>query len=141
MGAIKRVLPPTVVVLLLESLILAQDRGMGVVRRPETERVALVIGNAAYQNSPLLNPTNDARDFAQALNRSGFEIIHKENATQNEMKRAIRLFGEKIRSGGVGLFYYAGHGMQVDGRNYLIPPEEVGTGRGCLSRSTPVGAK
>jgi uncharacterized caspase-like protein len=73
------------------------------------------------KDSPLQNSTNDARDIAQALSSLGFDVIHKENLSNNEMKKAIRDFGARIRSGGVGLFYYAGHGVQVDGRNYLIP--------------------
>lgn len=84
-------------------------------------RVALVIGNSAYETAPLRNPVNDAEDIAQALGELGFEIIHKENVRQNDMKRAIREFGEKIRNSDVALFYYAGHGVQVNGQNYLIP--------------------
>ncbi len=68
-----------------------------------------------------MNPVNDARDIAQALTRLGFEVIHRENLSQSEMKRAIRAFGEKIRSSDVSLFYYAGHGIQVNGENYLVP--------------------
>jgi len=84
-------------------------------------RVALVIGNGAYEVGPLKNPVNDARAVAQALGGVGFEVLKYENLTQNEMKRAIRAFGEKLRAGAVGLFYYAGHGVQVQGENYLIP--------------------
>jgi hypothetical protein len=83
--------------------------------------VALVIGNGAYANTPLKNPVNDARDVAQALRELGFEVIHKENVNQNDMKRAIRAFGESGRAAGVRLFYYAGHGVQVNGENYLVP--------------------
>ncbi len=108
-------------ILLIASAVDAQERGIGIAGGADQLRTALVIGNGAYQNSPLLNPTNDARDVAQALTRFGFTVIHKENLRQQEMKMAIREFGEKLMSGGVGLFYYAGHGMQVAGRNYLIP--------------------
>jgi len=85
------------------------------------QRVALVIGNSAYATSPLKNPVNDARGVTKALQGLGFEVIYKENLGQNDMKRAVRAFGEKIRSGGIGLFYYAGHGVQVNGVNYLVP--------------------
>jgi len=85
------------------------------------KRVALVIGNSTYTAAPLKNPVNDARDMAQSLVALGFEVIHRENLNQNDMKRSIRAFGEKIRGGGIGLFYYAGHGVQVRGINYLIP--------------------
>jgi uncharacterized caspase-like protein len=84
-------------------------------------RVALVIGNSTYKDSPLLNPGNDARAMAGSLHNFGFEVLYGENLSQNDIKRNIRSFGEKIRNGGVGLFYYAGHGIQVRGSNYLIP--------------------
>src|SRR5207237_1273856 len=67
------------------------------------------------------NPVNDAQDIAQALRDISFDVIFKENLNQNDMKRTIRAFGEKLRGGGVGLFYYAGHGVQVKGINYLVP--------------------
>lgn len=112
-----------VLILLLTSPIYAQQRDI----KPQNsssnseKRVALVIGNSAYTDAPLKNPVNDARDMAQALAALGFEVIHKENLNQNDMKRAIREFGSKIRNGGVGLFYYAGHGVAVKGINYLVP--------------------
>ena len=87
----------------------------------QTQRVALVIGNAAYKDAPLSNPINDARAFAQALQESGFSVILRENTDQRGMLAALREFGDRLRAGGTGLFYYAGHGMQIKGRNYLIP--------------------
>lgn len=84
-------------------------------------RNALVIGNSAYTQGPLRNPVNDARAMAKALGDTGFHVILVENASQAAMQRAVREFGDRISKGGVGLFYYAGHGMQVKGRNYLIP--------------------
>ena len=60
-------------------------------------------------------------NMAMTLKELGFVVIHKENADQITMKRVIRQFGRKLREGGIGLFYYAGHGVQVKGRNYLIP--------------------
>ncbi|MEX2190365.1 MAG: caspase family protein [Bacteroidota bacterium] len=85
------------------------------------ERVALVIGNSDYAVAPLLNPVNDARDIARNLESYGFKVILKENASFNDMKRAIREFGRSLHTNSVGLFYYSGHGMQVNGENYLIP--------------------
>jgi uncharacterized caspase-like protein len=84
-------------------------------------RVALVIGNAKYKDSPLLNPVNDARALSAALRAAGFEVIelHEQGATA--MRKAIREFGEKLRGKDAGLFYFAGHGVQVRGRNYLVP--------------------
>jgi hypothetical protein len=87
-------------------------------------RTALVIGNGDYRNSPLRNPVNDAKAMADILADLGFYVIKGENLTQNRMKRQIDRFGKKIEQGGVGLFYYAGHGMQVKGYNYLIPVDE-----------------
>jgi hypothetical protein len=84
-------------------------------------RIALVIGNSAYSASPLRNPVNDARAMAQTLEGAGFDVILGEDLNQTEMKRAMREFGGKLSNDAVGLFYYAGHGMQVGGRNYLIP--------------------
>jgi hypothetical protein len=84
-------------------------------------RLALIIGNGDYKSSPLKNPLNDARDMAAMLQQLGFQVIHEENATRKQMDIAIRNFGQKLSSGGTGLFYFAGHGMQVKGRNFLIP--------------------
>ena len=87
----------------------------------QERRTALVIGNGSYRSAPLRNPVNDAKDIASALRKLGFTVIHKQNATQKEMETSIRKFGERLRKGGVGLFYYAGHGLQVNGINYIIP--------------------
>ena len=67
-------------------------------------------------------PVNDANDIAKTLRKLGFAVIHKENATQREIENSIREFGNVWRNGGgVRLFYYAGHGFQVNGINYIIP--------------------
>jgi Caspase domain len=88
------------------------------------KRVALVIGNGAYANAPVLkNPPNDARDMAKALRELGFDVTSGINVNQKEMKRLVREFGQKLKSGGSGLFYYAGHGVQSRGRNFLIPTD------------------
>ena len=89
-------------------------------------RVALVIGNSNYGGDlgVLPNPANDARLMAQALKQVGFEVIEIEDADQQAMKQAISDFGEKLSNAGegsTGLFFYAGHGVQVGGTNYLIP--------------------
>lgn len=94
-------------VLLLPSSMYAQQRWMEIMKSSSEQRVALVIGNSAYEVAPLKNPVNDARDMAQALSALGFEVIHRENLTRNDMKRAIREFGTRIRNSGVGLFYVA----------------------------------
>lgn len=88
---------------------------------PAEPRVALVIGNGHYKQAPLTNPVNDARAIAKALSGSGFAVTEKEDLALKDMHIALRDFGDALRRGGVGLFYFAGHGVQVKGRNYLIP--------------------
>lgn len=84
-------------------------------------RLALVIGNGAYKQAPLANPVADARLMDQVLREAGFEVMRAENATLREMRRLVREFGDRLqRSKGVGLFYFAGHGVQLRGENYLI---------------------
>ncbi len=83
--------------------------------------VALVIGNSAYASGPLRNPTNDARAMAQTLRELGFEVLAHEDLGYQAMRRAILDFGNRLPQSGVALFYYAGHGIQVNAKNYLIP--------------------
>ena len=90
---------------------------------PSSQRLALVIGNGAYKEAPLKNPANDAQDMAKVLEESGFSVILKTDADRRTMDEAIQEFGKRLMSGGVGLFFYAGHGIQVAGANYLIPVE------------------
>ena len=85
------------------------------------QRVALVIGNSAYVASPLKNPVNDAEDMAQTLRTLNFRVALYQNATHRQMIEAISAFGQDLKKGGVGLFYFAGHGVQSKGRNFLIP--------------------
>nr|VFJ47737.1 MAG: Caspase domain-containing protein [Candidatus Kentron sp. FW]VFJ62276.1 MAG: Caspase domain-containing protein [Candidatus Kentron sp. FW] len=84
-------------------------------------RIALVIGNWTYKSSPLTNPQHDASAMAKALRAVRFQVIHRENLSRKSFHHAVREFGDRIHKGGVGLFFYAGHGMQVKGKNYLIP--------------------
>jgi uncharacterized caspase-like protein len=86
------------------------------------KRLALVIGNGRYKDSPLINPPNDARAMAAVLTDLGFKVTKLEDATLKQMNVAVRDFGDTLRkNGGVGLFFYAGHGIQIRGRNYLVP--------------------
>jgi hypothetical protein len=110
-----------ILLLVLRAITEAQQPPLGRDASPAERRVALVIGNSAYTTAPLKNPVHDASDMAQALRELGFDVVYKENLNQPDMKRAIRALGEKLRSGAVGLFYYAGHGVQVRGENYLVP--------------------
>lgn len=85
-------------------------------------RVALVIGNSTYQAAGALrNPVNDARAMARALRERGFEVILRENTGKVTFERAVQEFGEKLTEGATALFFYAGHGFQVNGRNFLVP--------------------
>jgi len=84
-------------------------------------RIALIIGNGAYKSAPLKNPVKDARDMAALLKSLGFAVTLKVDAEQKDMEEAVRQFGLDLRQGGVGLFYFAGHGLQVGGNNYLVP--------------------
>jgi hypothetical protein len=88
---------------------------------PAEQRVALVIGNSAYPSSRLPNPVNDAKAMADKLRALGFDVILKTDASQREMTRSFSEFGRKLVPGSVSLFYFAGHGMQVRGKNFLIP--------------------
>ena len=87
------------------------------------ERVALVVGNAAYPQAPLVNPLHDARAMADLLRRAGFSVDQELETSQAQLTEAVARFGAAIRDPKVkfGLFYYAGHGLQQDWRNYLVP--------------------
>ncbi|MEC9343475.1 MAG: caspase family protein, partial [Pseudomonadota bacterium] len=86
------------------------------------ERVALVIGNGAYENAdPLPNPPNDARAVSGALRNVGFEVVEGVDLDRRGMERAIRDFLREATDAKIALMFYAGHGMQVGGRNYLVP--------------------
>lgn len=89
------------------------------------QRVALVIGNSNYQNAPQLeNPDNDAQSMAQFLNSAGFEVVAATDLGQNDMLRVVQDFSAKVSARGpntVAMVYYAGHGVQLAGENYLVP--------------------
>ncbi|MBS1808050.1 MAG: SUMF1/EgtB/PvdO family nonheme iron enzyme [Acidobacteria bacterium] len=119
---IRLVLPLVAGLALLPQMIFhaRQDRGLTVTAQGE-RRVALVIGNSAYALGALANPVNDARDIAATLRQANFEVLFGENQNRRQMRELIRQFGDKIRNGGVGLFFFAGHGVQVNSTNFLIP--------------------
>lgn len=98
----------------------AQSEGtIKVMRLPKT---ALVIGNSNYTVAPLRNPANDARAIAAALRQTGFQVMAKLDAGQEEMSAAIAAYIEAIKARDcVGLFYFAGHGLQLAWRNYMLP--------------------
>ena len=98
------------------------DRNIEVVEA-SGERIALIIGNSDYSIGQLRNPVNDANLMKQVLEEQGFTVLKYTNATQNEMREAFGEFSERLSDGCVGLFYYAGHGVQLDGVNYLVPTD------------------
>jgi caspase domain-containing protein len=96
----------------------------GALAQAAEPRVALVIGNSQYSSGALPNPVNDAKMISDTLSGIGFDVIMRRDADQNAMKRAIQEFGSRLEKAGdnaVGLFFYAGHGVQLNGHNYLIP--------------------
>ena len=96
-------------------------------------RLALVIGNSAYRIAPLVNPVNDANAMSATLESLGFGVTKLVNASKAQMTDAIRRFGDDLQRGGVGLFYYAGHGVELESRhvaylteneNFLLPVDD-----------------
>lgn len=89
---------------------------------PRDIRVALVIGNSAYAVSPLLNPVNDARAMSEALRGLGFSVIELRDAQKNQMAEAVAKMHDTLKGKqGIGMLYYAGHGVQYDWRNFMVP--------------------
>lgn len=85
-------------------------------------RVALVIGNSAYRHtSTLKNPNNDATDVANVLRRLGFAVTYGADLDKKAMEGAIDRFANQLGGAELAVFFYAGHGLQVSGENYLVP--------------------
>lgn len=100
------------------SFLLALEGGAAAAEK----RVALVIGNSAYRHAPeLRNPKNDAGDIAAALDRLGFKVVKGFDLDKTGMDRTVRDFAGALTGADVGVFFYAGHGLQVSGVNYLAP--------------------
>lgn len=104
---------------------------------PDPSRLALIIGNNAYPDSPLKNPVNDAQDMGKLLTNAGFTVTSHIDIRHKEMAAAIDRFGTAIRNPEVKLvvFYYAGHGVQLDWRNYLLPIDAVADTSATLRQS------
>ena len=113
----------TGLLVLIGAPLWAEDKGIRVEHKEmvSEQRVALVIGNANYKIRPLNNPVNDAVAMVDALEKCGFTVLQYKDLNRTDMFEAVRAFGNSIKGGGVGLFYYSGHGIQVGGKNYLIP--------------------
>ena len=99
-------------------LLAAASRGA---RAAAGSRVALVIGNAGYKVGALKNPINDARAIAGSLRNMGFEVTQREDTSLRDMIESLRQFSVQGQNAEVRVVYYAGHGLQVKGRNYLLP--------------------
>jgi formylglycine-generating enzyme required for sulfatase activity len=97
-------------------------KGFKVVTADDHKPLALVIGNRSYQYQSLSNTINDAVDIAAVLRQIGFEVVLRKNLNKAQMNQAINQFGKRLlQSQAVGLFYFSGHGANVNGRNYLLP--------------------
>ena len=104
---------------LVACLLTAQTRRLEPIT--VSRKLALVIGNQAYQQSPLRNPVRDATAIGRLLSEMGFEVTLKQDVKLREMSEAIGAFTSHLHSGDLALFFYSGHGMQINGENYLNP--------------------
>ncbi len=119
MKIIKIILFCLILILLAEA---AGDRSIYRKKHGNENKVALVIGNSKYTHfSPLKNTLNDAEDMQKILKTKGFDVLYLKDGNLRSMKKIVRKFSKKLKQGGVGFFYYAGHGLEVAGKNYLIP--------------------
>nr|WP_321267418.1 caspase family protein [uncultured Sulfurimonas sp.] len=111
------------VFLVLCSVIFADSRALYLKKYENEKKLALVIGNNTYsgQLSKLQNPINDATDVKKALEKTGFEVIFLTDATQAQMDEKLREFSDKLKKSAIGLFYFAGHGLEIANQNYLVP--------------------
>ena len=104
--------------------LLAQFVALPALAQPQERRVALVIGNSAYKNAPALpNTPNDARDTAEALRKVGFEVVDGIDLDKRGMDAAVSRFARLAQEADAVMFYYAGHGFQFNGENFLVPVE------------------
>ena len=94
----------------------------GTMKLLKLPKIALVMGNSNYKGAPLANPANDARAMAAALKATGFDVTLRMDAGRSDMASAVQTYSTALASTkGVGLFYYAGHGVQLAWRNYMMP--------------------
>lgn len=103
----------------------------------DTQRVALVIGNSRYETlAPLSSPSNDAQLIAQTLETMGFDVSLGRDLSIKQFQDTVRRFAEKTEQANTVLFYYAGHGLQLEGENYLAPIDARLGGREAMARET-----
>ena len=112
---------------MLAAVCVSAQRDIRVERIVPRKQIALVIGNGAYVNvGKLKNPVNDAEAMARQLRELNYDVLLVEEASRRQMGGKIDEFIGRLGSGDVALFYYAGHGVQLDGENYLIPVDFEG---------------
>jgi len=116
----KRIVLTSVAVLFALSII-AQERGFVAQRRIAKDHIALIIGNSSYPDMPLTNPMNDANAVSETFKELGFVVEKVLDADRETMALAIQQFAKKMATARAAVFYFSGHGMQIDGQNYLIP--------------------
>ena len=115
-------MPPACTHFRLVAVALAALTAGASAQAPTDLRLALVIGNAAYAAAPLLNPANDAKAMSEALKGMGFTVIEARDASRAQMQQALTQAGATLKGkNGVGMLYYAGHGLQLDWHNYMVP--------------------
>ncbi|MCK9388540.1 MAG: SUMF1/EgtB/PvdO family nonheme iron enzyme [Sulfuritalea sp.] len=105
----------------LATAAVGQDRDLAAKPASPEARVALIIGNSDYKSAPLENPANDASDLANALEKQGFNVLVRENVGERGLKEAVEIFAKYLQKGGIGLFFFAGHGIQLKDQNFLLP--------------------
>ncbi len=109
---------------------------------PVDLRMALVIGNAEYPSNPLVNPANDARAMGASLRNLGFSVVELRDAQKHQMEAAIAKMRDALKGkNGIGMLYYAGHGLQLDWRNYMVPVDAKPTQASeVVAQSVDVGS-
>jgi formylglycine-generating enzyme required for sulfatase activity len=114
--------PPLRLVIFCAAFLLSLMVSIGLSRAEDAKRVALVIGNGAYLHVPALpNPSHDAQDIAQTLTAMGFEVDLAVDTAITELRDSVQRFGTHAATAEVALIFYAGHGLQIDGRNFIVP--------------------
>jgi uncharacterized caspase-like protein len=106
----------------------AASFGLPAAAQPADRRVALVIGNGAYRSAPLKNPVGDARAVSASLRQLGYDVTLRENTALRDLIESLREFSVRASSASVRMLFYAGHGIQARGRNYLLPVDVEPTG-------------
>lgn len=125
--------------LLAFGLVVIAFMSMALAAPPEPAQYALVIGNASYTQRPLANPRNDAQLMANTLKKLGFKVTQGHDLDRKGLFASVNAFTESLPEGAVAMVYYAGHGMQINGANYLLPTDLTLTSeQGSAQRAFPL---